>query len=623
MQSGWEELYRQRLKSADEAIAAIRPASRIFVSGGCAEPRSLVNALTARAAALPDCEIVTMLTAGKPPYTDEKYADSFRLNAFYITEMMRESVWKGMADYTPILLSEVPALFRGGRMRLDAALVQVSPPDKNGHCSLGIGVDIAMAAIESAAYVIAQVNRRMPRTHGDTFVPLKSFHALVEQDGALLPYAVGHCGPACRTIGQNISRLIEDGSTLQIGMGAIAESVLLQLGNHQDLGVHSETFSDALMELVKNGVITNARKSMHKGKVIAAFCMGSPKLYAFVNDNPMFEFHPIDYTNNRRVIASNDNMVSINSALLIDLTGQVSNYSIGYEIYGGMGGQVDFSRGAALSRGGKPIIALPSTSEDGEKSSIVPYIEEGTGVVTTRGDVHYVVTEYGTAYLHGKSIRERTLSLIQVAHPKFRDWLMQEAKKRQLVYQDQALKRDAVYPAQYELRQEMGGGLIVFFRPVKATDEKGLQRLIYGMSAESRFLRFFERMSRFPHRKAQELTAVDYEGDMAIVAIVERDGAEEIIAAGHYMLSPRTGMAEVAFMVADEYHNRHIASFLLKYLIQIAREHGVKGFFASVLLQNKAMVKVFLKSGYEVKIEDLDGEYRVTFTFDKPLKEQP
>ncbi len=621
MRQEWRELYDRRRRSAAEALEPIRPASRIFIGGAGAEPRHLVAALTARAQKLPDCELVTMLNAQLPAYASPQYAESFRLNAFYIPDQLRQTVMQGAADYTPILLSEVPGLFKSGRMRLDAALVQVSPPDAHGLCSLGIGVDISMAAIESAAYVVAQVNRNMPRTHGDTFVPAVRFHAVVEHDEELVQWDAGHCGPACRAIGQNISRLIEDGSTLQIGMGAIAESVLLQLGSHRDLGVHTEMFSDALMELVKQGVITNARKTLHRGKVIAAFCMGSPELYAFVDDNPMFEFHPADYTNNRRVIASNDKMVSINSAALIDLTGQVSNYSIGYQPYGGLGGQVDFSRGAALSGGGKPIVALPSTSEDGEKSSIVPFIPEGTGVVTTRGDVHYVVSEYGIAFLHGKSMRERALSLIQIAHPKFRDWLMDEAKKRQLVYQDQVLKSEAVYPARYELRKEMGG-LEIFFRPVKATDEKGLQRLIYRMSAESRYLRFFERLSRFPHRKAQELTAVDYHDDMAIVGIVEQEGEEQIIAAGHYMVAPRTGMAEVAFMVADEYHNRKIATFLLKYLIQIARENGVKGFFADVLLQNKAMVKVFLKCGFEVQIEDLDGEYRVTFTFDKPAAKE-
>jgi RimJ/RimL family protein N-acetyltransferase len=316
-------------------------------------------------------------------------------------------------------------------------------------------------------------------------------------------------------------------------------------------------------------------------------------------------------------------MVSINTALQIDLTGQVCSDSLGYRIYSGLGGQVDFIRGAAMSKGGKPIIAIPSTVEGGAKSTIVPCIEEGTGVVTTRGDVHYIVTEYGVAFLHGKSIRERAMGLIEIAHPKFRGWLLDEAKKHKFIYADQQLKSGAIYPEQYEKWETLPDGLKVFFRPVKPTDEKGLQRLIYRMSRESRYLRFFQNLSRFPHRKAQELTMMDYSGEMALAAIVSKDEGEEIVAAGQYLLNSRSGMAEVAFMIRDDYQGRKLGTSLLRYLIKIARENGVKGFFADVLLQNKAMMKVFLNCGYEANIEPMDGDYRVTFTFDKPSKTKP
>lgn len=621
MAADWTNEYERRKTGADEAVAALRPGSRIYVSGGCAAPRSLINALVRRASSLPDTEIIGMFNAEKPAYAEERYAESFRINAFSIDESVRDLVLKGLADYTPVLISEAPALFRGGRMRLEAALVHVSPPDAWGYCSLGVGVDLAMAALDTAAYVVAQVNPRMPRTHGDTFVHVSRLHAIVEHEEELPLPGFGVCGDECRTIGKLVSSLIEDGSTLHVGMGVIPENVLLQLGDHRDLGVHTEVVSTTIMEMVKKGVITNARKTLHRGKVIASSCMGTRELYDFVHDNPMFEFHPADYTNNRNVIATNDKMVSINTAMRIDLTGQVGADLSGSQGYGGLGGLADFIRGAAMSKGGKPIIVLPSTTGGASpESAIVPGIAEGAGVETTRHDVHYVVTEFGIAYLHGKSIRDRALGLVEIAHPMFREWLLDEAKKLNFVYRDQTLRKGAVYPSQYVHWHEFAGGLKVFFRPVRATDEGRLQRLIYRMSQESRYLRFFENLARFPHRRAQELATVDYAEDMALVGIVKTDSGEELIAAGHYMKLPRSSMAETAFMVDDRYQGKKIGQYLLKYLIKIARENGIEGFIADVLLQNKSMLKVFLNSGFEVRINETGGEYRVTFTFDKPIQ---
>jgi acyl-CoA hydrolase/GNAT superfamily N-acetyltransferase len=622
----WMERHKDRVSPVGAALSRIRPGSRIFIGSGCAEPRFLIGSLVKQAADFPDTELVNILTMSVSPYTEERYADSFRLNAFFIGDNVREAVWKGRADYTPMFLSELPQLLRSGRVHVDAALVQVTPPDRYGYCSLGISVDIGMAAIEAADYVVAQVNPMMPRTLGDTFVPVSWLDAMVYHEEPLIELPAAAADQDCTAIGRHIAGIIEDGSTIQAGIGAVPDAVLRELRGHKHLGVHTEMFSDGVMELIKEGVITNEKKTIHKGKVIASFSMGSRELYEFIDENPMFEMHPSEYTNNPFVIARNARMVAINSALQIDLTGQICSDSLGYKFYSGIGGQVDFIRGSAMSKGGKPIIAVPSTAEDGKVSRIVPNLEEGSGVVTTRGDVHFVATEHGVAYLHGKSIRDRAMSLIQIAHPRFRDSLLQAAKERGFVYPDQQLVSTAVYPARYERREEFEKGLKIFFRPVRPDDERGIQRLFHRLSPQSRYYRFFTAMTAFPHRKAQEMAVVDYAGDMAIVGILpmkeEHEEQKEIVAAAQYMVSGRSGFAEVAVMVSDEYHDRGIGSFLIRYLIQIARENGIKGFIADVLAQNKAMLRVFLKSGYDIRLEQDEGDYHLSFDFEKPGEPQ-
>jgi GNAT superfamily N-acetyltransferase len=500
----------------------------------------------------------------------------------------------------------------------------VTPPDRYGYCSLGISVDISLAAIEAADHVIAQVNPAMPRTHGDTFVPVSWLDSMVLHEEPLLELPKSGASPECGAIGGHIARLIEDGSTLQVGIGAIPDAVLSELGSHRDLGVHTEMLSDGVMELIRSGVVTNEKKSIHKGKVIASFCMGSRKLYEFIDDNPMFELHPSDYTNDPVIIAKNSRMVAINSAIQVDLTGQVCSDSIGYRLYSGIGGQVDFTRGAAMAKGGKPVIALPSTADGGAVSRIVSHLDEGAGVVTTRGDVHYVVTEHGVAYLHGRSIRDRALSLIEIAHPKYRESLLAEAKEKGFVYPDQELASEAIYPVEHERWQEFEGGLRVFFRPVRAADEQGIQRLFHSLSSRSRYLRFFTAMTALPHRRAQKMTLCDPACDMGIVGILpiedDHEAHEEVIAAAQYVVERRSGMAEAALMVADEYHGRGIGTFLVKHLIQVARASGIKGFRADVLAENKAMLRVFLKSGYDTHLEARREAYHLELTFDAPPK---
>ena len=433
----WQPLYRERLTSAACAVAPIGSGQRVFVGSNCAEPQTLVDALTAHAHGLTATEIVHIMTLGHAPYSEARFEKQFRHNAFFIGANVREAVNAGRADYTPIFLSEIPALFRSGQLPLDTALIMVSPPDVHGYCSLGISVDVVKAAVENAAIVIAEVNSRMPRTLGDSFVHVSQINTFVESDCPLLELLPPAQTQVTLCIGQHIASLIEDGSTLQMGIGAIPNAVLAFLGDKRDLGIHTEMFSDGLLPLVTAGVVTGRRKTLYPGKIISSFCMGSRTLYDFVDNNPSIEFHPTDIVNDPFVISQNDRMVAINAAIEVDLTGQVCADSIGEQFYSGIGGQVDFLRGAARSRGGKPIIALPSTAHmhDGTTvSRIVSNLKSGAGVVTSRGDVHYVVTEWGTAFLHGKSIRERTLSLISIAHPDFRDALQEAAQERHLIH---------------------------------------------------------------------------------------------------------------------------------------------------------------------------------------------
>lgn len=420
--------YRERLVGAEAALRCVRRGQRLFVGSGAAEPQSLVAALVEHPDDLAGNEIVHILTLGVAPYVQERLKGIFRHNAFFIGANVREAVAEGRADYTPIFLSEIPRLFCSGRMPIDVALIQVSPPDAHGFCSYGVSVDVVMAAAECAGVVIAEVNPRMPRTLGDSFIHMDRIAALVENDAPLPEALPPECDEVALRIGGHVAELVEDGATLQVGIGAVPNAVLRQLRDKKDLGVHTEMFSDGLLDLVEAGVITGCRKSLLPGKIVTSFCMGSKRVYDFVDNNPLFEFRPVDFANDPLVIAQNDRMVSINAALEIDLTGQVCADSIGGRFYSGIGGQVDFVRGASRSKGGKSIIAIRSTAEDGTISRIVPHLKEGAGVVTTRGDVHYVVTEYGVADLWGRSVRERALALISVAHPEFRDILLHAAR---------------------------------------------------------------------------------------------------------------------------------------------------------------------------------------------------
>jgi len=426
----WLKKYESRLTTAEQAVQAIESGNRIFLTGNCSVPQKLLSALVDRAPKLQDIEIVQVLTVGPAPHADPVMEGHLRINTLFISPNVRQAVHEGRADFTPVFLSEVPLLFKEGHLPLDVVLTQVSPPDEHGFCSLGIEAGLVKTPAQVARIVIAEINEQMPRTLGDSFIHFSKIDFAVPVNYPLAELPMGETNEISMRIGRYIADLIEDGSTMQMGIGAIPDAVLHFLGDKRDLGVHTELFSDGVMELIQKGVITNERKTLHTGKIVAGFILGSKKLYDFVDDNPIVELHPTEYVNDPFVIAQNERMISINSAIEVDLTGQVCADSIGPKLYSGVGGQLDFVYGAARSRGGKPIIALPSTARPGGGapiSRIVSTLKPGAGVVTTRNHVHFVATEYGVAHLYGKTIRQRARALIEIAHPDFREQLEREA----------------------------------------------------------------------------------------------------------------------------------------------------------------------------------------------------
>jgi acyl-CoA hydrolase len=615
----WIEKYKDKTGNTASAVKLIKSGNSIFIGTGCGQPQHLVDALVKHSSHIYDAHIVHLLTMGAAPYADEKFREKFKMNSFFIADNVRDALSKGIGDYTPIFLSEIPLEFEAGRIPIDVALISVSPPDANGLCSLGVSVDIVKSAVANARYTIAQVNSRMPRTFGDSFIHVNAIEMLVPFDEDIIEIPIPEPDETLRRIGQNIARLVEDGSTIECGIGRIPQALAEFLKYKKNLGIHTEMFSDWIIDLIECGAITCSKKTLNRGKVVASFCMGSQRLYDYIDNNPFFEFYPTEYVNNPTIISQHEKMIGINVGLEIDLTGQVCSDSLGYQFYSGIGGQVDFIRGAAKSRGGKAIIAMPSTAKDGQISRIVPHLTEGAGVVITRGDVHYVVTEYGIAYLHGKSIRERVLALINIAHPKFRPQLIKAAKAQKYVYADQ-IEMDTeriTYPEELERYDTLHDGTEIFFRAIKPTDEAALSEMLYSLSPSSIRTRYMAQTVTFPHRDVQQLTNIDYTQDISIVGTVPSVSGEQVVAIAQYFLDPKTQAAEVAFLVQDEWQKKGMGTFLLDYLAQIAKRWGVKQFYAKVLAINKPMLAIFHNSGYKVKKEFDSEVYNVTYDLTK------
>ena len=615
----WREQYADKRTTADEAMLRIPRGQHIYIGSGCAVPVELVAAMERQADHFADNTVVHLLTLGDAPYVDPRYASSFRHNAFFIGHNVREAVHEGRADYTPVFLSRIPHLIRARRMPVEVALIQCTPPDRYGYVNLGVAVDLALAAIEAAHLVIAEINPNVPTIHGDGYVHMNRIDAWVESDQPLIELPPAEQDQVSTAIGRLVASLVDDGNTLQMGIGAIPDATLKALHDKNDLGIWTEMFSDGVIDLVEAGVINGKRKKIHPGKVTSSFTLGTRRLFDFIDQNPEFTFHPSDYINDPIRIARQHRMVAINSAIEVDLTGQVCADSIGNRFYSGIGGQVDFIRGASMCPGGKPIIALPSTAKNGTISRISAVLPEGAGVVTSRGDVRYVVTEYGIADLLGKSIRERTVALIAIAHPNFRAGLMAEARERRYVFVDQNAPQ-ATYPRRFERMIETRDGAPVLMRPVHATDEPKLMSLFYNVSENTIYKRFMRTVKGIAHDELQYFLNVNYETNMVLVLETpETDDKDvEIIGVAQYFLDQASGFADIAFIVRDEWQRRGLGTQMFQHLCEVARENGVEGFQAELLASNRGMVRVFHKSGLELK-SFLEGDvYKLRMSFVGP-----
>ncbi len=614
--------YPEKFVSENRIFKQIHRGDRIFISTGCGHPQYLMQALANYLASHPgdlfDAEVFQMWSLGMVPYANETFRRHFRHNSFFMGDTTREAVNQGLADYTPIFLSQTPNLFYRKLLPIDVALIQTSPPDKHGYMSLGVSVDITKAAVETAARVIAQVNTCMPRIHGDGFIHLKEVDFIIPHDEPLLEYRVEVDDEVVQQIGKYAARLIEDGDTIQVGYGSTPNAILPHLGDKKHLGVHTELLTDGLVVLMKAGVIDNSQKTANRGRAVATFCMGNQETYDYLHDNPTIEFRTADYTNNPLVIARHDHMTAINSALEIDLTGQVTAETIGRTFFRGIGGHADFMRGAVLARNGKTIITVPSTALDDTVSRIVPSLNEGAGVTLNRGDIHYVVTEYGIAYLHGRNVRERAMELIAIAHPKFRPWLIEEAKKRNLIYRDQAFipGKKGEYPAELETYRTTKTGEEIFLRPAKISDEPLIKDFFHGCSDESLYSRFMSVLKSMPHERLQEFSVIDYTRDMVILAIFkEGEEKEVVVGVGQYSIDETSHTADAAFAVRDQYQGRGIGTVLLSYLTYLAQKRGLLGFTADVLFDNVSMQRVFEKMGYDMKKSFDGGIYKLKMMF--------
>lgn len=625
----WKEARPGKFASENQIFRNIRRGDRIFIGTACGEPQHLVNAMMryveSHPKAFAEAEVFQIWSLGLAPYADERFTYNFRHNSFFVGESTRTAVNRGLADYTPIFLSKVPPLIESGRIPIDVALIQVSPPDRGGYCSLGISVDITKVALDKAALVIAQVNPRMPRVHGDTFVHIDRIDYLIDYEEDLLEFAPVVPDEIAHQAGKYVARIIQDGDTMQVGYGSMPNAIMANIMDKNNLGVHSELLSDSMVELIRRGVIDNSRKSRDRGKTVASFCMGTKKTYDFIDDNPSIAFRTIDYTNHPRVISSIANLTSINAALQVDLTGQATAESIGDTFFSGIGGSADFMRSATYAPNGKTILVLRSATKDEELSRIVPFLHEGAGVTLNRGDIQYVVTEYGIAYIHGKNIRERAMDLIAIAHPKFQPWLIEEAKKRRLIYKDQAFipGKEGEYPEHIEATRTTSRNVSIRLRPVKISDEPLIKDFFYSLSDSSLYRRFMSMRMDIPHQLRQEFTVIDYTMEMVILACTGSAEQEKVVALGQYIKDPSSHIAEVAFAVRDNHQNSGIGTELLSFLTILAKNDGLHGFTAEVLVENRPMLRVFTKQFPYLHKTVEEGSYLLTMRFGEGGESKP
>ena len=599
--------------SAERALAAVRPGSRIFLGTGCAAPRGLLAKLEGMVPGPADLEFVSFVTTSCLPVEGGVATTRYRHRMFFVGSDVR-GLANDRLDYVPICLEAVPELLATGRLPIDVALLQVSYPDARGFVSLGVSVDLAPAVLAVARHVIAEVNPAMPRTHGESLVHLDRFDALVSVDAPVTEYRHPPTGETAKMVARYIAAIIDDGSTLQIGLGRVPNEALRYLGDRRDLGIHSDVITDEVIDLVEAGVVTGRLKTHYRERIVTSYCLGTRRLYDFVHDNPRLAFLPIDQVCDPAVIAANPRMVSITQAFAVDLTGQVCVVQFGGEFYGGVSTQAAFIRGAARSVGGKPIICLASTTDAGA-SRIKPLLEAGDGVGIARSDVHYIVTEYGVAYLFGKSIRERAVSLIDIAHPSWREELLAAAKRLGYVSSEHFLALPAAYPVHEERRVRLKNGAEVLVRPARAADAGALQALFHRLSSDDVYTRFFRRVRSLSFKELQTLCNVNHDTDVAFLAISGPRENEVVVGSACYFLNPATNLAEVAFMVQPDWQGAGLGSALQDRLQEYAINQGVRGFVAEILPRNTRMLRLASHaSGMVTTSRDEDGVH-VTITF--------
>jgi acyl-CoA hydrolase/RimJ/RimL family protein N-acetyltransferase len=610
--------WRERAVTPERAVRGIRHGERVFVGSACATPRTLVRALETLDAPPAGVQLVHFLTDGAVVERDGRAWSSFRHCAFYLgRDMLRLSLSDGV-DYVPMSLSEVPRLLENQRLTFDVALVQASPPDDAGMCSLGVSVDITRAAVLSARRVIAEINPAMPRTGPQAEVPFDRFDQIVTVDDPIIEYLHEPLGQTAERIARYVARIIEDGATLQIGLGRVPNEMLRFLGERRDLGIHSDVITEPVVDLVERGIVTGARKGLHQGQIVASMAMGTRRLYDLIDGNPHVAFYPIEYVCDPAIIASNHAMVSVTQAFAIDLTGQVCSDTRDGARYGGVATQPDFHRGAIRSAGGKAIVCLASTSADGS-SAMRLALRPGEAVAIPRADVHYVVTEYGTAYLFGRSLTERAVALIEIAHPEHREALLAAAIESGLLPRSQTQRSRRAYPVEEIREAKLRDGRRVTVRPTRTGDAAALQDLFFRLRPEDVRTRFFRQLRSLTDEMAQHLCGVSYEQEMAFAAVVGEPESERVVGSSCYFLDPRTGLAEVAYMVDPEWQGVGLGNALQLRTMEYARANGIRGFTADVLSDNAAMLAVFRHSGCRVTSRAADGVVELELLFEEPM----
>ncbi|RPH48690.1 MAG: GNAT family N-acetyltransferase [Desulfobacteraceae bacterium] len=617
----WADKYVENKRTADEAISLIKPGKRVFIGSSCGEPQHLVRILSENSGNFTDIEIVRLLTLETTPLTliaNKTKTHNLNIRSFYLGSAKARGLARNIRFITPINLSAIPRLFKSRLLPIHVALIQVSPPDDFGWMSLGVSVDITQAAASSADLVIAQVNPKMPRVLGRSFVHVNDVDIFVEHEEELLTIGDLPDLESANKIAGHIARLVSDGSTIQMSLGVTPGAVLLAFSDKNDLGIHTQYLTDSIMHLFSKGVITNRKKGFNEGKMVASSAIGSRNLYDFMHDNPAIEFHPSDYVNDPGVVARHKRMITLNVAMTMDLTGQIAADALPYNHFSGVTGMLDFIRGAAQAEGGKSIIMIPSASTDGKKSKIVPLLTD-TAIVVPRGDAQYVVSEYGAVNLFGKSIQERATAMISIAHPKFREELFHNAKRMGLLGEERTLKESiqGVYPIKLEETIILDNETVTV-RPAKPVDERRIQEHFYNLDKNDVASRFFHEKTRFVQDEMQGVSQIDYIKDLTVIALVGEFGFGKVIAVGEYLLDPARNMAEVAFSVIKEYQGKRLGKILLKKLSEAARENGLLGLFAYTSPGNQGMIKLFQTLPYKIRTNFEDDMIVLICRFDEP-----